>query len=152
MKIIYPKEEVCIGCRYCEIYCAVEHSKSKDIIKAFKLENPRPIPKVRMVQNGPVSFALQCRHCEEPDCVYACITGAMHKDKETGVVIHDAKRCIGCWTCMMVCTKGAIERDEEMRKIASKCDLCIHLDVPACVSHCPNEALVLIEDNQIKKP
>ncbi len=145
MKIIYPREEVCIGCRYCEIYCSVEHSKTKDIIKAFKMEGHRPVPRVTMVYNGPVSFALQCRHCDEPDCVYACITGAMYKDRETGVVIHDARKCVGCWTCMMVCTKGAISRDETRGKIASKCDLCPDREVPACVANCPNEALVYIE-------
>ncbi|MFQ5900512.1 MAG: 4Fe-4S dicluster domain-containing protein [Thermodesulfobacteriota bacterium] len=142
MKKIYSKEEVCIGCRYCEIYCLVEHSRSKDIIKAFKMEAPRAIPRIRVEEEGPVSFALQCRHCEEPECVFACITGAMYKDSDTGKVIHDPDRCIGCWTCIMACPYGVIMRDEGNKRIASKCDLCPDLDTPACVANCPNEALV----------
>lgn len=145
MKVIYPKEEACIGCRYCEIYCAVEHSKTKDIIKAFKFEGKKPLPRITMMERGPLSFALQCRHCKEPDCVYACVTGAMYKDRERGIVILDPERCIGCWTCIMACTKGVIERDEEGGRVASKCDLCPHLEVPACVANCPNEALVYLE-------
>ena len=44
MRII-PREEYCIGCRLCEVHCIVQHSKSKDIIKAFKQEK-RPVKRV----------------------------------------------------------------------------------------------------------
>jgi Fe-S-cluster-containing hydrogenase component 2 len=29
--------------------------------------------------------------------------------------------------------------------VASKCDLCIEAEEPACVVHCPNEAIQLVE-------
>ncbi|MHC1585086.1 MAG: 4Fe-4S dicluster domain-containing protein, partial [Candidatus Syntropharchaeia archaeon] len=74
MKRIYVKEEVCIGCRLCEIHCIVQHSKSKNIIKAFKKEFPRPLPGVIVEEKGILSFALQCRHCDEAFCVEACMT------------------------------------------------------------------------------
>ncbi len=144
MKMIYPREEVCIACRYCEIYCAIEHSRSKDPVKTFKMESPQPLPRITLMEEGALSFSLQCRHCKEPDCAYACITGAMYKDKESGVVIHDPNRCIGCWTCILACTKGSIRRDESKR-VAVKCDLCTHLEVPACVANCPNGALLYLE-------
>ncbi len=148
MRRIIVKEEVCIGCRLCEIWCQVQHSRSKDIIKAFKKEEPRPIARVHVEEQGATSFALQCRNCEEPDCVYACISGAMYIDEETGTVQHDPEKCVGCWTCIMVCQHGAILRDERERRIASKCDMCIDLDIPACVAHCPNEALILQEGDE----
>lgn len=144
MKRIYAKEDVCIGCRLCEVWCKVSHSKSKDIIKAFKKEDI--MARVHVEELGSKSFAVQCRHCEEPDCVYSCISGAMYIDEETGEVKHDPDKCVGCWTCIMVCHQGAILRDERKRRVASKCDLCSDLDTPACVVHCPNEALVLIEE------
>jgi len=144
MKRIYAKEDVCIGCRLCEVWCKVSHSKSKDIIKAFKKEDI--LSRVHVEELGSTSFAVQCRHCEEPDCVYSCISGAMYIDEETGEVKHDPDKCVGCWTCIMVCHRGAILRDERQRRIASKCDLCPDLDTPACVVHCPNEALILIEE------
>ncbi|HII85471.1 TPA: 4Fe-4S ferredoxin, partial [Candidatus Bathyarchaeota archaeon] len=46
MKRIVAREEVCMGCGLCEVYCTVEHSKSKDIVKAYNRESPRPISRV----------------------------------------------------------------------------------------------------------
>lgn len=147
MRRIIAKEEVCIGCRLCEIWCQVQHSRSKDIIKAFKREETRPIARVHVEEREATSFGLQCRNCEEPDCVYACISGAMYIDEKTGTVQHDPEKCVGCWTCIMVCHRGAIIRDERAKRIAAKCDMCLELDVPACVAHCPNEALILLEED-----
>ncbi|MEM2968080.1 MAG: 4Fe-4S dicluster domain-containing protein [Candidatus Bathyarchaeia archaeon] len=144
MKRIVAKEEFCIGCGLCEVYCTVQHSKSKDIIKAYNRENPRPLGRVRLEVNKPVSFAIQCRHCEDAPCVTACLSGAMKKDESTGLVIHDAAKCMGCWTCIMVCPYSAIKMDVS-GKVVAKCDFCSGLDVPACVANCPNGALVLME-------
>ncbi len=141
MKSVYPKEDVCMACRLCEVACVVEHSKSKDILKAFKKEYPRPLSRTRVEEREAVSFSVQCRHCEEPDCVEACITGAMHKNEE-GMVLVNEERCIGCWMCVMACPFGAITRDEREKKKASKCDLCPEREIPACVFACPNRALV----------
>lgn len=143
MKRIYIKEEYCIGCRLCEIHCLVQHSKSKKIIKAFKKEFPRALPRILVEEKGYLSFAIQCRHCEEAPCIEACITGAMYRDKTTGAVLCDEDRCVGCWMCIMVCPLGVIKRNLEKKKIASKCDLCQGEEIPVCVANCPNEALEL---------
>lgn len=142
MKRIYIKEEVCIGCRLCEIHCLTQHSKSKKIIKAYKGEFPRPLSRILVEEQGHLSFALQCRHCEDAPCLDACITGAMHRDEETGAILCDEDKCVGCWMCIMVCPFGVIKRDMEGKKIASKCDLCLGEEIPVCVANCPNEALV----------
>jgi anaerobic carbon-monoxide dehydrogenase iron sulfur subunit len=144
MRRIIPREEYCIGCRLCEIHCIVQHSKSKDIIKAFKRET-RPVKRVEVEEKGHVTFALQCRHCDEAPCVTACLSGAMQRDPETGVVTNDPERCVGCWTCILVCPFGAVRRDETEGKVVGKCDLCPDLEIPACVANCPNEALILVE-------
>ena len=148
MKRILAREEVCIGCRLCEIHCLTQHSQSKDVIKAFKEEMPRSLSRVLVEEKDSLSFALQCRHCADAPCASACITGAMYIDKERGVVAHDAERCIGCWTCIMACPYGAIQKDETRGKIASKCDLCPDLETPACVANCPNEALTLVVEEE----
>lgn len=145
MKRIIAKEEVCVGCGLCEIYCVVQHSKSKDIIKAFRREQPKPISRVKLVEEKPVSFAVQCRHCEDPPCVLACLSGAMQVNDETGLVKHSEEKCIGCWSCIMVCPFGAITMDPHKKKAVAKCDLCLELSIPACVANCPNEALTLQE-------
>jgi carbon-monoxide dehydrogenase iron sulfur subunit len=141
MKRIYVNEEVCIGCGLCQVFCQVEQSKSKDIIKAFKKEAPRPLPRVRVERNVEVSFPIQCRQCTEPWCVYACLTGAMHKDTVTGMISVDMEKCVGCWTCIVACPYGAIKQDTAQKKVL-KCDLCQGEDIPVCVTNCPNEALV----------
>jgi carbon-monoxide dehydrogenase iron sulfur subunit len=66
----------------------------------------------------------------------------MTRDPETGTVSHDADKCVGCWSCVMMCPFGGIAICLEEGRITSKCDLCGGEGVPACVAHCPNEALV----------
>ncbi len=65
----------------------------------------------------------------------------MTKDPVSGAVTNDAERCIGCWTCILVCPYGAVKRGEG--HVAGKCDLCPDLETPACVANCPNEALIM---------
>lgn len=144
MKKIIAKQQYCMGCGLCEVYCVVSHSKSKDLIKAYNRENPRPISRINLEVQKPVSFALQCRHCEDAPCVDACLTGALKKDSESELVTHNYEQCIGCWTCIMICPYGAIKRDNT-RKAVSKCDLCSESGEPACVSNCPNRALIYKE-------
>ena len=147
MRKVYVKEEVCIGCGLCEVYCQVEHSKSKDLIKAFKKETPRPLARVRVERNVEISFPIQCRHCTEPWCVYSCLTGAMRKDSAGDKVTVDMEKCSGCWTCIVACPYGALSRDLNTKTVI-KCDLCPGRELPACVINCPNEALVLGTDKK----
>ena len=145
MKRIVIHEEHRIGCRLCEVHCLVQHSKSHDIIKAYRRERTELMPRLIVEESGPVSFALQCRQCDEPACLEACISGAMHRDERTGAVVCDESRCVGCWMCIMVCPAGAIRQNTLGTRIASKCDLCYGAEVPACVDHCPNGALTYEE-------
>lgn len=145
MRRIYIKEQACIGCHLCEVYCRVTHSRSKDLIKAFKREFPQPLPRLSVEERKPVSFSVRCQHCDKPPCIYACLTGALQRDAESGLVTVDEERCIGCWTCILVCPFGAIRQDMHQGKIA-KCDLCAGEAVPVCVANCPNEALVYVEN------
>lgn len=147
MKRVYVKEEVCIGCGLCEVYCRVEHSQSNDPIKAFKREAPRPLPRMRVERNIEISFPIQCRHCAEPWCVYSCLTGAMHKEPTSDKVTVDMEKCIGCWTCIVACPYGALSRDLNSKTVI-KCDLCPGREIPACVINCPNEALILGADEK----
>jgi anaerobic carbon-monoxide dehydrogenase iron sulfur subunit len=142
---IMIREEYCMGCRLCEVYCITEHSKSKDIIKTYKGKHPLPLSGIYFEERGYTSFAIQCRHCEEPPCVEACLTGAMYKDEKTGKVLHNSDKCVGCWMCIMVCPFGVIKPDKEEKKVASKCDLCMEREFPVCVEKCPNEAIILVD-------
>jgi len=133
-----------MGCGLCEVWCKVEHSQHKHVIKSFKRE--KPVARVLVESRGAECFAVQCRHCDEPACVFGCITGAMTKDPVTGVVSLDQDKCIGCWTCVLMCPYGAVVMSDGTRPMAVKCDLCPGREVPACVENCPNRALVVIVD------
>jgi len=141
MKRIRIDEKYCMGCRLCEVHCIVQHSKTKNILKTYMEEYPKPATRILVEEKGYVTFALQCRHCEDAPCLDACMTGAMYRDKKTGAVLCNEDKCVGCWMCIMTCPFGVISRSPDKKSIASKCDLCMGEDVPVCVKNCPNEAL-----------
>ncbi|MCX7716436.1 MAG: 4Fe-4S dicluster domain-containing protein [Endomicrobia bacterium] len=147
MKKIVAKEEYCMGCKLCEVYCSTKNSKSKDIIKTFKSKGGKILSSIVVEEKQHITFAIQCRHCEDAPCVYSCLTSAMYKT-DKGVVLHDKNKCVGCWMCVMVCPFGIIKPDLDTKKVASKCDLCIDKEILVCVENCPNEALILIEQEK----
>jgi carbon-monoxide dehydrogenase iron sulfur subunit len=95
-------------------------------------------------EKGVVSLSVRCQQCDDAPCVQACLTGALSRDPESRLVNVDEDKCIGCWTCLLVCPLGAIKPDIEQRRVF-KCDLCQGEEVPVCVANCPNEALVYVE-------
>jgi carbon-monoxide dehydrogenase iron sulfur subunit len=150
MTRISENEDVCIGCRLCEIGCIVEHSLSHDILKAFKSEEPPAKARIAVGQRKEGFLAVRCQHCPDPPCVHSCLTGALSRDPSSGLVLYDSAKCVGCWTCVVSCPFGAIAPDTAREEIA-KCDMCPDLDVPACVAACPNRALALEEPATIEK-
>ncbi len=133
------REDLCIGCHLCEVWCTVEHSESKDLIRCFNQKTDGALPRVRVEERKPVTFPVQCRQCPEPVCVFSCPSGAMGRDAN-GVIRVETSRCRGCWTCVLVCPFGAVRRGPGF---AVKCDMCPSKGIPACVEHCPNQAISL---------
>lgn len=140
IKEIFVRKDRCMGCHSCELACAVAHSQSQTIYGAMA-ESPQPKPRVYVEALPDTSpIPILCRHCEDAPCMHACIAGAISR-KENHAVVTDADKCIGCWTCVMVCPYGVIGRHLEAQK-AYRCDRCPDRDQPACVSACPTRALV----------
>lgn len=143
MKEILIDLEHCVGCKSCELACAVEHSESKDIFAAI-FEKPLPVPRIYVEAGQELNFPLQCRHCADAQCVKACITGALWQEEETGLIKHTPEKCVGCWMCVMACPFGAIVQDRQ-EQIILKCDRCPDREIPACVAACPTKAITLQE-------
>ncbi len=140
MKKVVVNEKLCLNCKLCEVYCKTHNSISKDIVTAYKYEIVVPVSAIYVEGDETLSMPISCRHCDDPACVKACISGAMEK-QEDGRVLNDKDRCIGCMTCLASCPYGAIRVNE----YAIKCDLCQGEDEPQCVKNCPNGALRYVE-------
>ncbi len=125
---------LCIGCRMCEVACALEHEGVPNIRIVFLPGMDAPVP-------------VTCRHCEDAPCIEACPVKAMRREPD-GTVVVDTKACIGCGLCAAACPYGipVVRLD---KSVTAKCDLCEERRKkglkPACVSICPVGALALVE-------
>ena len=133
-------EELCWGCKTCEVACKQEEGAPDGVQLITVLEDgPKMV-------NGKLDFVYRvnvCRHCDEPDCVEACPEDAITK-RGDGIVILDVNKCTGCQLCIDACPYDAIAFDAE-KGVAWKCNLCYHrVDkglLPACadnvcLAHC----------------
>lgn len=151
---------LCIGCRRCEYACKVAHDLPTEAIETYDdlsvFEQKRRMdasaltvvnryPNPENPQN-PISVKNQCRHCDYPACVSACIVGAFSKI-ENGSVIWDASKCIGCRYCLVACPfqVPAFEYGKAIQPEIRKCDFCFERTregkIPACVEICPMEVM-----------
>jgi electron transport protein HydN len=115
-------------------------------------------PKLKVVKTYNVSVPVQCKHCENPACMAACLAGAIKREEDKIVV--DESKCIGCKGCAEACPFGCIEMVTLLKKVsadgspkvvANKCDLCNNVPGgPACVRVCPTAALRLMEEENIE--
>ncbi|MCC8196346.1 MAG: 4Fe-4S binding protein [Oscillospiraceae bacterium] len=141
MKRVYVNEKWCLGCHLCEYNCAFANSGLKDMAK---LKGKEIYPRIRVEGDDKITFAISCRHCEDPICIKSCISGALSKTPD-GMVEIDKSRCVGCLTCVLVCPYGAVIQDGD--GAVQKCELCLKNSsgAPACVAGCPNNAIVYEE-------
>ncbi|HPS62898.1 MAG TPA: 4Fe-4S dicluster domain-containing protein [Bacteroidales bacterium] len=142
----------CKGCRGCEFDCAEAHGfpeppPSKGLAPIRKTnENCNTVVNTLKSSKGEVYVKRQCMHCNEPACVAACLTQAMHKTM-MGPVTWDGDKCMGCRYCMVSCPFDSpkFEYHSPNPKI-QKCDMCFERlktgEPPACAYNCPNEALL----------
>lgn len=141
---VQSNPEYCLGCGLCQLYCAAAHDGyDGNLIKAFKKGSPQT--RAVLIKSNHESWLNTCRHCQDAPCINACLSGALQRD-DKGIVFIDSQRCVGCFTCVMVCPFGHIQPSRDYHR-AVKCDLCRDRSgTPACVSFCPNGALRLTEE------
>jgi Fe-S-cluster-containing dehydrogenase component len=134
-------QERCIGCHACTTACKAENEVPLGVTRTYvKSVDVGTFPQVRRAFQ-----VTRCNQCEDPPCVEACPTSAMHK-RPDGIVDFDKQACIGCKACMAACPYDAIFINPEDHS-AEKCNFCAHrLEVglePACVVVCPTEAILV---------
>ena len=149
MKEVFVRLDRCLGCKSCEMACAVEHSAGKSLMAAVS-EKPASVRRVYVENVEGQKMPMVCRHCKDAPCVAVCRTGAMWQDATSGVVDRNADKCVGCWMCAMVCPYGVIGQQKDAR-LAVKCDRCRCREVPACVEACPSHALIFSEEEEFSE-
>ena len=132
-RFIMADAEKCIGCRTCEVACAVAH-QDDFTAEAFT-------SRLRVVKGDAYTTAVGCHQCEDAPCANVCPTHAI--SLTAGAWLVEQTRCIGCKSCMVACPFGAMQvRLVGSRAQALKCDLCVQREGgPACVEACPTYAL-----------
>lgn len=154
-RFVIAEPAKCIGCRTCEIACALAHQgpDGDDVL------TPRTFaPRLTVIRNASVTTPVLCRQCDDAPCVRACPSNAIVYSKDSVQVIQS--RCVGCKTCVVACPYGAMNvvtlpqapqasavyATQRHKAEAHKCDLCVDRPTgPACIPACPTKALHLVD-------
>lgn len=147
MKRIMIEREKCDGCKNCTVACMQAHRETPGTVYDLDLLDPKNEARHVIVSDGKGGYLpIFCRHCSVPDCVGACMSGALRKDPVTGHVQYDEKRCGTCFMCVMSCPYGNIKPDKLTRRKIIKCDFCVNdNEDPNCVRNCPKKAIYVQE-------
>jgi Fe-S-cluster-containing dehydrogenase component/DMSO reductase anchor subunit len=128
----------CVGCNACSAACIIENGWSVQPRHIF-IYNPEADQNLQVI-----NLSLACNHCESAVCMEGCPASAFIRDIDTGAIVLDDSKCIGCKYCQWNCPYDAPKLDDKMKTIA-KCHLCnsglSEGRQPACSSACPTGAL-----------
>jgi carbon-monoxide dehydrogenase iron sulfur subunit len=135
LKRIVVRQEVCSGCRACEVACVAHHEGRFGTAVA----------RIRVTKVEPLGIDRPhvCRLCRRAPCAAACPVGALRRDEGTGALLVAAEECIGCAACVDACPFGVAFLHPETG-VALICDLCG--GDPACVRRCATRAIAYRED------
>lgn len=94
----------CVRCGNCSMACQQVHGQSRLLRRGIHIE--------RVKNHGGVSseqilVPSVCMHCQDPECLTGCPTGAIGRF-ENGQIDIDPKTCIGCGDCATQCPYNAI--------------------------------------------
>ena len=130
MKPILVREELCSGCRACQVACVAHHDRRFSTATA----------RIRVTKIEPLGLDQPhvCRLCRPAPCIDACPSEALYRDPVTGAILMDAALCTGCAACGDACPYG-MAAIHAATGLALICDLCG--GDPACVKRCATGAI-----------
>jgi molybdopterin-containing oxidoreductase family iron-sulfur binding subunit len=140
----------------CQEACHHAHhlQDGQEWLKVYKMKDSK--------HAAPYWMPKPCMHCDNPQCLKVCPTGATFQ-RSDGIILIDTDRCIGCRFCMVSCpyssrtfSWGEPKLSKEItdqpyspetsvpakKGTVGKCDFCPDLlkngKLPHCVTACPN--------------
>ncbi|MBA2528038.1 MAG: cyclic nucleotide-binding domain-containing protein [Pyrinomonadaceae bacterium] len=96
--------DLCIRCGNCSLACHKVHGQSRLLRRGIHIERP-----VR-AQGKSIQHVLSpevCLHCQDPECLTGCPTGAIGR-LPGGQIDIEPRTCIGCGDCATQCPYNAI--------------------------------------------
>jgi len=148
MKSLLIDVTKCVGCGECARACAVANNLPNEESLELSATHYTVIKPIKDVY-----VRRLCMHCNSPTCVSVCPVGAFTK-KETGAVLYDENKCLGCRYCMQACP-FEVPRYEwnSLTPRIQKCIFCYHRVVEgkqtACAEACQFGATVFGERNDL---
>jgi Fe-S-cluster-containing dehydrogenase component/CRP-like cAMP-binding protein len=94
----------CIRCGNCSLACHKVHGHSRLVRQGIHVERP-VVPGKQKIQS--VLVPSVCMHCQDPECLTGCPTGAITRFPGGEIDIHP-ETCIGCGDCATQCPYNAI--------------------------------------------
>lgn len=143
MKRIMIESDKCEGCKNCSIACMQAHRGAPGTIYDLDLTDPANETRniIRLNSHGSY-IPIFCRHCDEPECVNSCMSGALTKDAVNNHIRYDANQCGSCFMCVMNCPYGVLKPDHITQSFIIRCDFCVNdQEQPNCVKSCPKKAI-----------
>ncbi|HEV8590429.1 MAG TPA: cyclic nucleotide-binding domain-containing protein [Pyrinomonadaceae bacterium] len=96
--------DLCIRCGNCSLACHKVHGQSRLLRHGIHVARPLK-PGRRSIQH--VLSPSVCLHCQDPECLTGCPTGAIARFDQ-GQIDIDPQTCIGCADCATQCPYNAI--------------------------------------------
>lgn len=96
--------DLCVRCGNCSLACHRVHGRSRLVRRGIHLHHPQ-LPKTLSLQT--VLAPAVCLHCQDPECLTGCPTGAIGRFQE-GLIDINTRTCIGCGDCATQCPYDAI--------------------------------------------
>ncbi len=126
---------------YCMIACSAEKTGAASLSDAcLRILRHEGHAVARIDEVDELIFTLVvCRQCDEAACASACPSDALSREKATGAIVLESKRCSKCGACVSACPHGAMFSSRREDDEPFKCELCN--GDPQCVTFCYAKAL-----------